>query len=140
MIGDDARAIPVPTPLTVKSGSRRLLSATWPDLAGRPRSRLPNGRTVTHVAPPIDQVLHTPQTVSCIMFLIRGLERDGPMPIAPAVALARLLDLCLALPRDLTRADVGTLVSWIGGVRSFVFPVGEPGNAARAIEQLVLQP
>lgn len=132
----DGRAVPVPTPLAIKSGSGRLLQRLYPELADQPRGRLPNRRIVRHLSPPPDQVVSTPLPIRWLVFPVRVPERTAPTPLGTAAAIARLLEVCLSAPRLLTRSDVDALTTWMANVRSFVFPVADPGTVAATIERL----
>jgi len=136
----DGTVQPIPTALSVKSDASELLRAQYPKLQELPEHERDDGVIVRYMPPPPTS-LPSPvraERPALIVFprYVPGAARK-PARVAPADALRRMLDECLAIPRRLDFEAVATIVDTVDRVPCWEVATGDVDTAIEQIRELL---
>lgn len=120
VLSDGALAVrPLPSGLCVKAGAWRLLGPLFPRLRLAPVHDRPDGKRVKYLLPP-DYAIAPPEAAAAVGWIVFPTFDPGAptelAPIAPSLALQRLMPSFLALRQRLSAAEVERLVRWIAAI------------------------
>jgi hypothetical protein len=137
MGGDELQAVPMPYSLGIKPGGWKPLASRF--RGHRPRQhRRPDGQRVAYLAPPRPrQGFFSPRTVRWVVFPSRVRGTAGDLrSLGSMEGIARTMQHCCGLPRDLSPADIRRLVGWGVGVRWFEMSVGDLDTAVACLRRI----
>ena len=136
-------ALAVPLPLTVKPGSVAPLAPYYPELLDLPLQFRADEQEIRYLVPRPEGRCTADEPPTPIRWIVfPRYAPDGPTAlraIDKAEALRRLMDECLAVRRDLDRANVGALIEWLRGVDCFELPMSSLADAVNLLQGLCLE-
>jgi hypothetical protein len=130
---------PAPLSLCVKDSGVDLAARYFPGVAALRQHDRMDGKKVRYLPPPVECLPNNddPRPASIVVFP-RYVE-DAPVTLSqltPAEAFGRLLEECVAIPKDLTLEDAATLVNTMEGLRCYALISGDLDAAAEAVLSL----
>lgn len=134
----DGTMQPLATALSVKAGGLALLAPHYPALADLPEHDREDGIAVRYLPPPGWQGVAPTSTQPVIVVFPRYVPGAATAlrPLGAAQALGRLLAECLAIPRRLSAASMGTVVEMVERASCWELVSGDLDSAAEQIVAL----
>lgn len=137
---DTLQVVPFPQAICVKESGIPAAAALFPEAAALPLHLRGDGKRVAYVAPPRSR-LPPPGTKGDVRVVLFPRYQPGAAarcePLAPAVALGRLLDQCTAIEGRLNVTAVGRLVDWITRLDCHELTYGTTADAVTTVAGLL---
>lgn len=116
------RVRPAPVSLCVKQGAAKLLARLFPGLEDLPVHTRTDGIPVRYMPPPASALPDMDKTLAPALLVFPRYVPDAPTvarPLSRGAAFGRVLDECVAIPRQLTLDDASVLMEVMEGLHCY---------------------